>query len=1477
MASSGQRKSYNPGYRSWFRSYRFNQKVNTSLFILDFEATSRKEENDGSYTESNSYVNTKEKSKNINGIQIFFLDEKHDKRSVFLRHDPYYYLLLERNLSESQVNRIINRIHEIGENSIVKVSKEISHDAADLTFLDKRDFLKVIVDHPRSVPGLRSKTEVINGVVEWREADVLYIHRVAIDNNIRVGRWYNADISGGEIVKLEIIKEKAPPELKILAYDIETVFDQTREPNPNRDAISMISLFTGEVNYLLINAQVVEAKEISNIDIVVKEKDKEHTKPWVDWCKEGASFPNTKILDRVSVEVEIYKEEKSVLERFYYIIEQFKPDVLADFFGDRFDIPFLAVRSLKYGFSLESKTGFHIAFNRQLGRDDGEKVDITENYSPSNIDHVTGAGIIHLDAYLFNEKYSYLPKKDLGLKPSVEKKLKIIPIGREALFAIKESPVDAVGYAACDGYITHRYVKEIVLDFFISMGQMFPVSSSELLTRRAGSLDDLLIDAEDFRFNIIGKRRMEQNIVESFSSNIHIDSFAYTGGLVEARKLGIFRSDIFHENFVEKDALSQIKGEIRRIIEFYSNETLKKHIKDEFERKMLLKFEDMFVPYSEDHVELTKKFTKILRKKKISNNVQDENLRSFAEILEEISQIRLDNLRGVISKTTSQIDELIDTSGDLQLRGVHVDVTSMYPSQIRQYKLQPSGIIPLSKCQGCKNAENDGSCYFTGEWVIKLTARRPCKHRIEGSGKCDPSICTLQNESSCPEYEPEQATSGRIREIFTFDGNRTQAYSLRKKGGLVKISFGKSYLGKDNTPENLYNNVMEWLQTTVDATQISNRLDKNHFDVFDDQPEDFQLPSNTFLSLDVRTKKITVLLSVQSRVCQKAFNFVARIMDDFFNTRVEHKKEAQRLKRVIEQGNKQNIPVSAEIIRQQRFHDSTQLGMKVPLNSVYGLLGMKAGVRNASTPCAGITTKLSADLIHWAANQLEKIGVVTELDTDGIWLWVPRKFPLDFPVTISSNGKSQEIKVSLIDKILNERVDKAGFKNDNYWMNDGSQIIKQSKSLIQFEQDGPYDFQFILGKKKYIVFNHNSVEKRWEEKEITGLESKRADFSKLLKYFQEVIIQSYLEDFDPDKPSSLVDIYQNAIRKSDSIKKEIEEGKLDPTYFIKPKAINKHLSEYKSKLPQVSAAYMLQDLGFSVDPGIRIQMVNIIGNHVIPSQIFDFDFDTVKRVFIKHGICTLSFMLNELSTMDDIRKLIDTKQYLKDIYGQGRIFDRMIEFPMKLQHQMTENQQKLSIESYSDEIVAETTFNDRSSSSEEVVPSNQEKERITEKPSPIPVRIVQRTKQTKKKKMRTKRSKMSTQSLDTIFNIPTEIKKSVSSSSEVKQKKSKKKVRELNDKPAIQLNKTPKVVTIVETNLLEKNDEELGSITPEEVEEVEEEIIYTNGNSIKEEAFYSEKEDESKGGIVCVLCGAIVNLDELIEDGCIYCKDHSTS
>ena len=1425
MSKSGRSRTFHTGYRSWFQPFRYNERETIPIFILDYETHSQWEDAYESYPQYEDREYTK--SRLVNGIQIYFLDEDHQKRKVFLRHEPYFFLMLEDGLLQNEINQIMIQIKEIGDQQVVRVEKGEYYDAANLTFLDKNLFLKVTADRPGSVPNLRTKTEAITGIKEWREADVLFHHRCAIDHDVRVGAWYLAEISRGEIISLSPLADKTPPQLKILAFDIETDFEQTRDPNPNKDQISMISIFTGEENRLLINAGVVGAKGITNrLHMLLRQKDDTHPKPWVDWEFTETAQDFTDVIEKFPIEVIIVPTEKELIQLFYKKVEEYRPDVLTDFFGGRFDIPFLALRSEKYKFSFDKETGFEIKFRqgRNITRNDLDKY-----YSSANIDHVAGAGIIHLDAYLFNEKYSYLPKKDLGLKPSVEKKLKIIPLGRELLLNIKKDPISAIAYAGSDGYITWKYVREIVLDFFISMGQIFPVTASELLTRRAGSLDDLLIDAEDHKHQIIGRRRIGQNNIDSFSPNIVIESFAYTGGLVEAKRPGIWRSDLYYDYKINKKALRDLKQTIKGVIIKESNKIAKEVIKEEFEKQLLAELGEVKVEYSEDPVQFLKQLEIELLKNGTPHQELSRKLITIRNILEEISGYQPVYVDKVSKDISAQIDQLSSLDGKTQLKGVHVDVTSMYPSQIRQYKLQPSGIVSITKCRVCKLAEADNSCFFEGDWVIKLSANRPCRLKDTGPKKCSSSVCRSQDEAKCKRYEPFQNGLTRSREIFTFDGKKTEAYILRNRSSLEEVPVNQTYLGSSITKDPFVA-LQQWLLNSIEATQLTTKLNCNHFDIFEDA-KNVQLPENSFLSLDVRTKKITILLSVQSRVCQKAYNFVARIMDDFFNTRVRHKIEAKRLSQIISQ-KYQDRPIPAKLLRQQKFHESTQIGMKVPLNSIYGLLGMKGGVRNASMPCAGITTKLSADLIFWTANELEQLGLVVELDTDGIWLWVPKLFPLEFPVTIKNPRKrngSKVYNVTLIDKVLNERV--AAFsRNDNYWINDGEieKIRRSSKSLIQFEQDGPYDFQFMMGKKKYIVYSYNQENQTWMEKELTGLESKRADFSKLQKYVQEKIINTYLEHYNSENPISLNKLYENATRTANLIRSEIIERRMDPSYFVKPKAINKPLRAYKSKLPQVSAAYILKDLGYSVDPGTRVQMLNIKGNHVMPYQLFDFEFKKIKEVLVKHAIATLSFMLGELTTKEDLIKLIDVKQYTQDIFGPGRIYDRMIKYP-KAAQQLTEEP---SIELDLTEL-----------------PTIQRKEHRVDhqdkrKRPETAKRIKKSRRKTKKQTSPSSKKKYTPQGLDGLFQEESEIVLTPKASS-------------------LETFPVKKKLESVPTS--EEPKKNIPIITEEEIQELETNEIFTNGND------HIEVDTPNEELMVCSECGALIHSLEITNEGCTFC------
>lgn len=1423
----------NLGYRSWFASYTNKERGEFLIFILDYETDSKDDETnhlDDNTLESPDYENEyRRRSKRVNGVQVYFLDENHEKHKAFLRHDPYFYLLLRDDLSKYEIGNIITQVQNIGGYRVTKIENQLSYDAADLTFLRKKFFLKITVNHPGSVPELRKNCEEILGVVEWREADVLFHHRTAIDHQLHVGYWYKAQIRNCEIQNLELIPNKAPPDLKILAFDIETVFEQTRDPNPEKDSITMISLFTGYKNLLIINSEEVEAKDMQDMEILIRKNDDEHSKPWIDWIYLDSLKSPKDIIERHTVKVYISRNEKELLQIFYKFLIDYKPDVIADFFGSQFDIPFLAYRSQRHGFSWEKETGFIIKYKGSKSK----HLETTEQrYSPGSIDHVKGGGVIHLDAYLFNEKYSYLPKKDLGLKPSVEKKLKIIPIGREALFAIKDDPVNAAAYASCDGLITWKYVREIVLDFFISIGQMFPVPSSEILTRRAGSLDDLLIDAEGFINNIVSKRRIEKESIDNFSSNINVKSLAYTGGLVEAKRPGIWRSDLFYKYNPNKKALDDLKELLPQIIRNESENYLKKIIKEEFDKRVL---QDLGTRIELDGIDLSTNSPYILHEVEreflrngISSDALKGSLSLVSNILEDLSKFQIFGENETINDVIDKLNKISELKDETQLKGIHVDVTSMYPSQIRQYKLQPSAIIPLSRCGRCEHYESDKSCFIEKDWVVKLTALRPCRHKQVSSGPCDPSKCRNQDEVKCKKYEPLLNGITRSQEIFTNDGVTTEAYKI-KRNKIRKVPLNKTYLGSIMTKDP-YSVLQKWIRDSIEGAQIIATLDQNHFDIFDDLPASITLPQKIFMSVDVRKKNITVLLSVYSRVCQKSYNFVARIMDEFFEKRVRHKVEAKRLYSIITHRNTLNQEVPAELIRQQKFHDSTQLGMKVPLNSIYGLLGMKAGVRNASTPCAGITTKLSADLIHWAAEELEKIGLVTELDTDGIWLWIPKDFPHDFPVSVSypSGGKKEilNMEINLIDSILNSKV-KCVSQNDNYWINDGKTIKRTSNSLIGFEQDGPYDFQFVMGKKKYIVYNYDKDNKSWEEKELTGLESKRADFSELQKYFQEEIIRAYLENYNPDSPLSLSQLYQEANKVSDRIHSEITNGEIDISYLVKPKAINKSLTDYKSKLPQVDAAKILIDLGFSVDLGTRVQMLNIKGNRVIPKQVFDFDFSTIKRILMNHDIARLSFEIDSFKTVADVKSLIDVNQYIKEIFGPSRIFDRMIKYPMEIQQAIIEEQKELE---FSDLDYVESSFEIETEVSNDSIISQEENLIIEEskirESTPHQIKV-------DKKSQKSKKSGIKHVGLDQMLGI----------------------------------------------NILEKNDmkqeasmiEEL-ELSSSEISELESENLFTKGvNLLRIDKESNQPSDDFK--MFCSECGTLININDLLPTGCPFCGE----
>ena len=659
---------------------------------------------------------------------------------------------------------------------------------------------------------------------------------------------------------------------------------------------------------------------------------------------------------------------------------------------------------------------------------------------------------------------------------------------------------------------------------------------------------------------------------------------------------------------------------------------------------------------------------------------------------------------------------------------VHLDVTSMYPSQIRQYKLQPSGIVDREFCHNCKFREHEEKapdfpiCAFESPWTAKAILHKPCEYKeLTSDGKYPNGICALKKEKrtffkaptskkqedgyigcdfglglepGCPYYSMGKLKDIRAHEFYKKTSNGLiQAYVL-EQDNFKEISLEKTYFARglqssksnEEVSKTILSTLEMWIKNAVRGAEINFT---GSFPLLVETKSGKTLEWDGFLELDVSQKNSSLSISLTNRFCQKAYDHVAAIMDSFFQLRVHHKKETKRLKYIIKEKQKHNEVPPLELESKAKFHDSAQLGLKVPLNSIYGLLGMKGGVHNASIQSAGVTTSLSVRLIKWAAEYLSGIGLITELDTDGIYLFIPDNIPTHYTIKIGKkkakpsgltnkqdnpNAKIEieydviiEESISFLEEILNHKV-KETHSNRHYWSNDKDGVKKTGvRSLLGFEQDGPYDFQYVQGKKKYIIYNRNK-EGKWEEKGLTGLEIKRRDFSKLHKSFQEMIIQTFLEDYN--KTESLKKLYQKAVRNAENYIAIIRKGSFDDSYFIIPKTINNPLDAYKAKGPDVTTGLILRDeFGYTIEPGTTVEFFHILPIRdqkngtdlvVIPKLFFEQEFKKCLQFLKQRGI---GYHVN-IKSIEDIRKYIikiDYEKYIEELMGQGKIFTRMVE------------------------------------------------------------------------------------------------------------------------------------------------------------------------------------------------------------------------
>tara|TARA_Y100000310_G_scaffold293782_1_gene323635 strand:+ start:6772 stop:9246 length:2475 start_codon:yes stop_codon:yes gene_type:complete len=316
-----------------------------SFFPLDFtyEVT---QEGDRVKTVVYIYGKTKE------GKQICVLDEK---------FTPYFYVRPMAGIDYGELRAKIDKLNvQVGD----LVAKVVKTEVIRRKFVGKEvDAIKVLVSIPRGVPQIRDVIKGWDLVEGTNEYDIPYVRRYSIDKGIVPMTL--CDVEGeflkDEGKKLKVRKFNADKitctgtetlqKPRILAVDIETHSKLDEGINFDKNPIIMLACY-GE-NFKKV---VVWKKFETDLDYI-----------------------------------EFVETEAELLEKFKKIVNEYKPDIIAGYYSDGFDLPYI----------------------KRRGEIEKVKLDIGLDYSnmrtrKGNVPSVILNGITHLDIFKFIRKVSYL-------------------------------------------------------------------------------------------------------------------------------------------------------------------------------------------------------------------------------------------------------------------------------------------------------------------------------------------------------------------------------------------------------------------------------------------------------------------------------------------------------------------------------------------------------------------------------------------------------------------------------------------------------------------------------------------------------------------------------------------------------------------------------------------------------------------------------------------------------------------------------------------------------------------------------------------------------------------------------------------------------------------------------------------------------------------------------------------------------------
>jgi len=366
-------------------------------------------------------------------------------------------------------------------------------------------------------------SDPLSTLVDLREYDVPYLVRVCMDLNIRTGAWYTVTPNPRDIgvtVSDQDVEKKADP--KFLAFDIECTKAPLKFPDANVDSIFMISYMVNGQGYLIISRDVV-GQDIDDFEYTPK-----------------PVYPGPfKIFNELT--------EEDLIRRFLDHYKELRPQIVVTYNGDFFDWPFLEQRAAVYGLDLRYELGV-------------EKVG--EEYR--------GRCSVHLDAFSWVRRDSYLPQGAQGLKAVTKYKLGYDPVEvdpEDMVRFAKERPVHMASYSVSDAVATYYLYEKYVHQFIFSLCTIIPMGPEDVLRKGSGTLCETLLMDKAFNKGIICPNKQVDPLAKFHDGHL-LEAETYIGGKVECLETGVYRADIEYKFDMKPSAYQGLIDNVDRDLTF---------------------------------------------------------------------------------------------------------------------------------------------------------------------------------------------------------------------------------------------------------------------------------------------------------------------------------------------------------------------------------------------------------------------------------------------------------------------------------------------------------------------------------------------------------------------------------------------------------------------------------------------------------------------------------------------------------------------------------------------------------------------------------------------------------------------------------------------------------------------------------------------------------------------------------------------